>query len=102
MKQLSLMKTMRQHPELMITGSDKNLGQCVIERALHHEIIFNQHLGNKSACVELIKDEADKVIDDALIEFWKMHGESARRKMLKIKNSSFSKEDIRHIQRTLN
>ena len=65
---------MYQHPELMTIGSDENLGQCVIERALHHELIFNQRLGNKSACIELTKDEADEVIDDTLTEFWKMHG----------------------------
>ena len=74
----------------------------MIERALHHELIFNQHLGNKSARGEPTKNEADETIEDELMDFWKMHGESARPKMLKITNSCFSKEDMRCIQRTLN
>ena len=87
---------------MMVIGSDKNLGQCVIERALYHELVFNQHLGDKSAYDELTKDEADKIIDEALEEFWKIYGESARQKRLKLSNSCFSQDDITYIQRTLN
>ena len=50
----------------MNIGSDKNLGQYIMKKILHHKLIYKQHLSNKLAYKEPTKDKANNVIDNTL------------------------------------
>ena len=100
LKQQNLLNTIREHLQLMIIGSDKNLGLCMIEREQHHKLVFDQHLSNKEAYKELTKEEAEEIVNEAISTFRKQYSEAFHQKK-KLRLTSFYKEDITYIERTL-
>ena len=92
---------MRNHPSLIVIGSDKNLGQCVIERTKHHHLVYSQHLGNSSAYQQLSEQEANDIVDDAVAEFCSLYSKVKREKELKLRSTCFYESDITCIEREM-
>ena len=54
-EQQNLLYEIRNHPELMIIGSDKNLGTYVIKHKTHYRMVYQQHLSNNNIYQSITK-----------------------------------------------
>ena len=85
---------MRNHSELMIIGSDKNLGQCVIERAKYKALARNQHLSHSYAYQQILEAEANKTAHNAVNKFFHLATAVREEKDMKLRKICFEKSDV--------
>ena len=63
---------MRGHESLKVIGSDKNLGQCIIERATYMELVYHQHPSDSSCYRQTTELDDNKLVYNAMSNFFDM------------------------------
>jgi len=100
-EQQGLLHQMMKHPTLMIIGSDKNLGQCIIERQKHHELVWKQHLGDKETYEQLTKNQANIIIKHATDLWYNLHNTASQEKAEGLRLTCFSDSQITYVKREM-
>ena len=88
---------MRGHEFLTVIGSDKNLGQRIIEFAKHKELFYYQHLSDSSNYHQITESNADKLVCNAASNFFGMAKTAQEEKEMKLHHACFEKSDMTYV-----
>jgi len=97
-QQQQLLTAMSDHPTLMVIGSDKNLGQCVIERAKYEQLAC-EHLKDNETYQQITESEANDTLSDAASTFFEITNDARDEYNVKIRNTCFEESDEEHARR---
>lgn len=91
---------MSNHPTLMVIESDKNLGQCVIERSKHKKLV-HQHLIDANAYVQLTESEATSALSNAVADLFEIIAEAKEEYDMKLRTTCFEDSDETCVRRMI-
>ena len=100
-QQQTLLNEIYTYPTIMVIGSDKNLRQCVIERAKHKKML-HEHLNNANAYGQLTQSEANSTLSDAVANFFELIDEAKNEDNIIIRTTCFEESDGAYVKRMIN